>query len=166
MGCMQICVEFPIACSADSAWNAAHTTAVAAKLYRPMLHMTADGGSFPDGGSLPERFTSGDEVRVSLRFFGIVPLGSQLISIEDVDRPQFPAHARTMRDAGRPLTGPLALLTGWNHEMTVWPTARGTAVWHDELRIRGFFAPVFALALWPMWQWRKAKLRRLANAWV
>jgi len=167
---MRIRVMFEVECSADAAWEAAHTPAVASELYRPLLRMT------PIVGSLPERFESGDTVDVSIRFFGVIPAGIQRIAIQDVVRARpsrsgaLPPGARTMRDAGTPLTGPLSLLKSWNHEITVWPphthTAQsGTAVWHDELTIHGFFAPFFALTLWPMWWWRRRKLRRLARTW-
>lgn len=167
---MRIRVAFAVECSADAAWEAAHTPAVASELYRPLLRMT------PIVGLFPTRFTSGDTVDVSIRFFSVIPAGTQRIAIQDVVPAQpsrsraFPPGARTMRDAGTPLTGPLALLKSWNHEITVWPphthTAQsGTAVWHDELTIHGFFAPFFALTLWPMWWWRRRKLRRLARTW-
>lgn len=159
MNRMRIRTVFAIDCPAEVAWAAAHTPATAAELYRPLLTMTARHGV------LPARFESGDRVDVALRMFGALPAGSQRIAIEDVLRDRFPAGSRTMRDAGRPLTGPLALLRGWNHEITVWRKGRGTAVWHDELTITGGFAPLFSLVLGPMWLWRRAKLRRLARGW-
>lgn len=155
----RIRVVFPVACAADVAWLAVHTPTVAAELYRPFMIMT------PQRGALPGRFTSGSRIDVTLRALGMFPAGSQRIQIEDVELHGFPPGARTMRDAGRPLGGPLSLLRGWNHEITVWPVTPGAAVWHDELTIRGGFAPAISLVLGPMWRWRKAKLAKLARSW-
>jgi hypothetical protein len=174
---MKIRVVFGIDCSADAAWAAVHLPRVAASLYAPLLEMSSEG--------MPDRLASGDKVRVSLRLFGLVPLGSQSIVIEDryastASEGFGPndAHrawtssgdARTMVDAGRPLSGPLALLAGWNHEIAIssapgsGATAPG-AVWHDELTIHGVVAPFFWPVLAMMWNWRKHKLKRLARTW-
>lgn len=151
---------FPIACSADTAWHAAHSPAAAAVLYRPLLQMS------PVEGTMPMRFETGSQVDVTLRLLGIIPVGSQRIVIEDFDPARFPPGSRSMRDGGRPLCGPLALLSGWNHEITVWPMGPSAAVWHDELTISGGFAPLLGLGLRLMWHWRRAKLRRLARTWA
>lgn len=149
-----------IECPATVAWRAAHSPAAAADVYRPLLHMRALDGE------LPERFESGDTVTVQLRVLGIVPVGRQLIMIDDVSQPKLPANARTMRDHGRPLSGPLALSRGWNHEISIWPEGDTGAVWHDELTLTGPWAPVLALVLRPMWWCRGARIRRLARAWA
>lgn len=160
---MRIRTVFRVDCSAETAWHAAHSPAAAARLYAPLMRMV------PLTGAMPLRFSSGDRVEVSLRLFDVLTLGTQSISITDIERSGFPPGARTMRDGGRPLSGPLALLRDWNHEITVWPTGtdsgtgRSTAVWHDELTVGGAAAPLFAPILWPMWQWRKHRLRRLAR---
>ena len=157
---MRIRTIFLIDCSAEIAWQAAHTPGAAAQLYEPALHMS------DKHGTLPTQFESGSRVEVALRLFGFVPVGVQRIEIEDIPLTQFPPGARTMRDAGRPLSGPLALLRGWNHEITVWPMGSRATVWHDELTINGAFAPLLSLGLRPMWRWRQAKLTRLARAWA
>ncbi|MFP1603537.1 hypothetical protein ACLD0U_12715 [Microbacterium sp. 2216-1] len=154
---MRIRVDTDLDCSADAAWAAAHRPAVAARLYAPLLRMV------PLDGAPPERFTSGDRVRVSLRLLGAIPVGSQLIAVDDLV-PAAPGR-RTMRDSGCPLSGPLALLRTWNHEMTVIDAPDGRARWGDELRIGGAFAVPMAPVLWVMWRWRVARLRRLARGW-
>lgn len=154
---VRIRIVFTADCAADAAWMAVHDPAVASELYAPLMQMRPER-------ALPQRFGSGDEVRVTLRLLGVIPMGAQLIRIEDENPSHRLPDARTMRDAGRPLTGPLAMLAGWNHEITVWPSQTG-AVWHDELTIRGWFAPLFFPVLAVMWRWRKSKLRRLARTW-
>lgn len=147
-------------CPAPVAWRAAHSPAAAADVYRPLLHMRALGGE------LPEHFELGDAVTVQLRALGIVPVGRQLIMIDDISKPEMPANSRTMRDHGRPLSGALTLSRGWNHEISIWPDGGTGALWHDELTITGPWAPVMALVLRPLWWWRGARIRRLARAWA
>lgn len=156
----RIRVVFPIACPADVAWRQAHSPAAAAALYRPLLTMEALTGE------MPERFLPGTSIDVSLKTWGGLPAGTQRISIDDVTRHDIPAESRTMRDSGRPLTGPLALLRGWNHEISIWPMGQSAAVWHDELTLQGAFAPLAGLVLRPMWWWRKYKLQQLARDWA
>lgn len=160
---IRIRLMFLIECSADSAWQAVHTPSVASALYRPLLTMNGRNGQLPD------HFEPGDSVDVTIRALGVIPMGAQRIAIDDIEKPAFPPGSRTMRDAGRPLSGPLALLSRWNHEITVLPigagTDTGTAAWHDELTIGGLMAPLFALVLAPMWHWRKWKIRRLSRRW-
>ena len=156
---MRICVEFEIDCPVEAAWEALHSPRIVAELYAPLIRLVGPR-------AMPERFTDGDRVRVSMKVFGVVPLGSQIIVIDNARSPQFADDARTMRDIGRPLTGPLALLSGWCHEMTVWTSRSGRVVWHDELKISGVFAPAFWPVLAVMWRWRQYKLVRLARDWT
>ena len=155
---LRVRIVFEAECSVDSAWEAMHSPAVASELYAPVLRMRAEP-------PFPERFASGDEARAVLRLFDLLPVGSQLIAIEDVTPARRPSGARTMRDAGRPLSGPLAMLAGWNHEITVWASPSNGAVWHDELTISGAFAPLCWPVLATMWRWRRRKLLRLARGW-
>ncbi|MHA3685056.1 hypothetical protein ACXR2T_14465 [Leucobacter sp. HY1910] len=156
---IRIRVAFSIDCTADAAWNAMHSSSVAATLYRPLLQMQ------PTEHSFSAAFAPGTPADVRLLAFGRLPVGRQRILIEDITRDQLPPGSRTMRDYGRPLSGPLALTRGWNHELSVWPAGNSTAVWHDELTVAGIFAYPLSLALWPLWLWRKTKIRRLAHAW-
>ncbi len=155
---IRIRIVFSAACTVDAAWDALHDPTVASELYAPLLQMRPER-------PLPARFASGEEVRVAIRLFGALPSGAQLIRIEDESPSRGCAGARTMRDTGRPLAGPLALLAGWNHEITVRPSREGTA-WHDELTILGWFAPLFFPVLAAMWRWRRFKLLQLAQTWT
>lgn len=150
---------FTVSCTADVAWRAAHSPAVASALYRPVFHMR------PDSGALPTHFSSGDHIDVHLRFFNLLPVGRQRISIEDTTHAQLPLGSRTMRDCGGPLSGILTLTRTWNHEISVWPQGDKRAVWHDELTLSGPFARVLSWGLRPLWLWRKLKIRRLAVGW-
>ena len=155
---MRVRTQGTVAGSTGGAGAAVLSAAVAAGLYAPLLVMSPER-------RFPDRFTTGDRIRVRLRLWGVVPLGSQRIEIEDSASEDGTAGGRTMHDVGRPLTGPLALLAGWHHRITILPvTARG-AIWRDELTISGAFAPL----CWPvfavMWRWRRARLKRRARSW-
>lgn len=157
---MLIRTETELDCPTDAAWEAVHTPSVAADLYAPMLRMRAEGG-------FPTRFVSGDRRTVRLMLFDRVSLGSQLIHIED-HVPEFAEPgARAMRDRGRPLSGPLARLTRWQHQMTILPSPAkpGTSIWRDELSIAGAGAVAFGPALYVMWRLRQWKIKRLALTW-
>lgn len=155
---MRVRTQFAVPCSANTAWSAVHEPAVAARLYAPLIVMRPDR-------DFPERFDSGDRVRVHLRLWGRLPIGAQLISIKDSEAEDGTSGGRTMHDVGRPLSGPLALLSGWHHRITILPvTARG-AVWRDELSISGVLAPLYWPVLAVMWQWRRIRLERLARSW-
>lgn len=158
---VQITVEAALGCSADAAWRAAHSPAAAAQLYRPLLQMRPRGSE-----RFPAAFKTGSRIDVALRIFGAFPAGTQRIVIEDLVARGAGSQARTMRDAGRPLSGPLALIGSWNHEITIIPAGPRSAVWRDELTIGGWFSPLAAAVLWPMWRWRALKLRRLARGWA
>lgn len=157
-------------CTADAAWAAVHRPAVAAELYAPLLVMRADGG-------LPPRFDAGDHLTVRLMLLDRLSLGSQLIAIADqvpagvVSAGSVPSRvapqSRAMQDHGRPLSGPLARLTRWQHQMTISaaPGRPDRAIWRDELSIAGGAAAVFGPVLAVMWQVRRWKIRRLARSW-
>lgn len=139
-----------------------HSPQVAASLYRPLLAMR-------EVDPFPSRLVTGSRVRAELRVFGVIPIGRQLINITDLgEEPVFGrTDVRTMRDHGRPLSGPLGLLATWNHEMTVWPRAGfdNQCVWNDELSVSGRWAPLFAIVLRVTWLARARKLRVIATQW-
>lgn len=157
-GKVHISIDFKLDCSTDAAWDALHSPKVAAQLYSPLIRMVAVD-------DFPNRFESGDTVSVSMRLFGLIPVGSQTIKIEDKISSLATGSARTMVDAGKPTSGPLALLKGWHHEITISPSSSLDSRWHDELTITGALSPLFWPVLATMWLWRKHKLKRLSAQW-
>lgn len=157
---MRIQTEFEVASTVDATWEALHSPQEAAGLYSPLVQMVAPWG-------MPDRFQSGDRVIVRMRLFGLVPLGAQLIHIEDEWPGKFAGDPRTMRDQGGPLTGPLVLLESWRHEITIQhsPHHPDRTVWRDELTIGGIAAAAFWPVLELMWRWRQRKLKRISSTW-
>ena len=159
-GGMRVYIRAEVPCSADAAWEALHSPGAATELYGSFMRMDAPGG-------FPRRFQSGDEVLVRLLFAGRFTVGRQLIRITDHETQGTLNQERMMRDSGGPVTGPLRVLRGWQHEVTITadPRDEGHAIWRDQLKFTG----PFALAFWPvlavMWWWRKLRIVQLAKRW-
>lgn len=154
---MRILLKFPIDCDADAAWRALHSPAALAELYGPLLSMAPLGDS--------PRLEAGTDAAVALSSFGI-PLGRQLITVTDRAVESTDGEVRILRDSGMPLTGPLAALDVWDHQMAVSPLPDGRTLWRERLVIGGRAAPLLWPGLWAVWQWRAARIRALAPGWA
>ena len=160
---MRILLKFVIDCDPDAAWRAVHSPRAVAELYGPVMDLAP---LVPRG--LPTSWTPGDDVPVQLSAFGSVPMGRQLIHVSErsVDEPG--GRVRVFRDSGIPLTGPLASLDVWDHQMAVSPAPGqpGKTLWRDRLVIGGPTAPLLWPVLWGIWQWRAARVKALAPGWA
>ena len=160
---MRILLKLVIDCDPDAAWRALHSPRAVAELYGPLLELEP---LVPSG--LPTSWSPGDDVPVQLSAFGGVPMGRQLIHASErvVHEPAGPV--RIFRDSGIPLTGPLASLDVWDHQMAISPVPGepGRTLWRDRLVIGGPTAPLLWPVLWGMWQWRAARIRALAPTWA
>jgi hypothetical protein len=159
---MRILLKLVLDCDADAAWRALHSPAAVAEIYGPLLQMRPLADP-------PTSFEPGTDAPVQLSFAGAVPMGRQLISVSDrktTDAAGLPV--RIFRDSGMPLTGPLASLDVWDHQMAVSPAPGDPTrtLWRDRLVIGGRAAPLLWPTLWATWQWRAARLRALAPTWA
>ena len=160
---MRVLLKLVVDCDADAAWRALHSPRAVAELYGPLMDLRpmATGG-------LPTRFSPGDDIPVAMSAGGIVPMGRQLIHVSERTVEEPAGTVRIFRDSGIPLTGPLASLDVWDHQMAVSPAPGDPArtLWRDRL----VFAGPTAAALWPMlwatWQWRGSRIRALAPTWA
>jgi hypothetical protein len=158
---MRILLKLVIDCDADAAWRALHSPAAVAELYGPLLQMRPL--SEP-----PTTYESGADVPVRLSVAGLVPMGSQFISVSERRATDAAGPVRIFRDSGIPLTGPLASLDVWDHQMAVSPAPGDPTrtLWRDRLVIGGRTAPLLWPVLWSTWQWRAARIRVLAPTWA
>ncbi len=103
-----------------------------------------------------------------MRAAGVFPVGRQLISVADRETFDGNGRVRVFRDWGVPLTGPLAALDVWDHQMAVSaaPGDPNRTLWRERLTIGGAAAPALWPGLWAMWQWRAARIRALAPTWA
>lgn len=164
---MRVLLKLEVDCDADAAWRALHSPRAVAELYGPLIDLEPlEPGGLPTSwpGARPEG------VGVQLLLGGILPLGRQLIQPGDVTLtdPRDGAPVRTLRDTGIPLSGPLAGLDVWDHQIAVSPAPRDPArtLWRDRLVIGGAVAPLVWPVLWSIWQWRAARIRALAPGWA
>lgn len=159
---MRILVKIVLDCDADAAWRALHSPRVIADLYGPLVDLEPMGA-----GGMPIRLAPGDDVPVRMRVGGAA-LGDQLIHVSERVIPEARGDVRILRDSGIPLTGPLASLDVWDHQMAVSPAPGdpGRTLWRERLVIGGAAAPVLWPVLWTIWQWRAARLRTLAPTWA
>jgi hypothetical protein len=160
---MRIMLKFVIDCDADAAWRALHSPRAVAELYGPLLQMdplAAEG--------LPTSLESGADVPVQLSIAGALPVGRQLIHVSERRVEEADGDVRILRDSGIPLTGPLAALDVWDHQMAVSPAPGDPTrtLWRDRLVIGGAAAPALWPGLWATWQWRGARIRALAPSWA
>ena len=159
---MRILLKLVLDCDADAAWRALHSPRAVAELYGPFVELE------PLSESLPTALDPGTDVPVRMSVGGVIPLGAQLIHTTDryVDDARGPV--RILRDSGIPLTGPLAALDVWDHQMAVSPAPGDSSrtLWRDRLVIGGAAAAPLWPVLWSVWQWRGLRLRRLAPTWA
>lgn len=162
---MRVLLKLTLDCDADAAWRALHSPRAVAELYGPLIDLVP-----LDPGGLPSRWEPGDDAGVELAITGAVPIGRQLLHISDrtTADPRTGKQVRILRDTGIPLSGPLAALDVWDHQMAVSPSPDDPTktLWRDRLVIGGSAAPALWPVLWATWQWRAARLRALAPTWA
>jgi hypothetical protein len=113
---MRIMLKLVLDCDADAAWRALHSPRAVADLYGPFVElapMAAEG--------LPLRLEPGADVPVRMSVAGRIGLGQQLIHVSERHVDDANGPVRIFRDSGIPLTGPLAALDVWDHQMAVSP---------------------------------------------
>lgn len=153
---MKVRASAHLATDIDSAWELLHTPKVFREVSGPFTVFREDPLQ-----PLPERFSSDTDYRVSVRALGIIPLGKQIIHL--VDEVESWAQRRTT-DRGRGLSGPLAALRDWNHEMTLEALDDGGTRFSDCLTARAsWLTPLAWPALQVFWWWRKLRLRAVAK---
>jgi hypothetical protein len=160
---MRILLKLVVDIDADAAWRALHSPSAVAELYGPLMELTP---LEPQG--LPTTWTPGDDVAVQLSMAGAVPMGRQLIHVSDRTATDANGRVRIFRDSGIPLTGPLASLDVWDHQMAISPAPGDPTktLWRDRLVIGGPAAIALWPVLWSIWQWRATRIRALAPTWA
>jgi SAM-dependent methyltransferase len=139
----------------DTAWDMLHTPSVFQRVSSPFT-------VFRSSKNLPTRFHPDTDYEVSVSAFGLVPLGRQIIRLEDtVDS----WMTRQATDVGRGVSGPLGVVTNWRHRMSVAALEDGSTEFSDQLTANAswltpFLLPAFAV----FWRWRLFRLRALARA--
>jgi len=153
---MRVLLKFEIDCTPDAAWRALRSPAGLREVSTPLMTFTS---LEPRG--FPTVWSEGGHP-LAVKALGLLPVGEQLIDISFTER----KGARIVQDFGGALSGPLSLVTRWEHSMAVAPAPGGRTLYRDQLVFSA--GPVTAAvwpALWSFWQWRGAGIRRLAPTW-
>jgi len=153
---MRIGLETPLPCDVETAWAHLRTTRLLHYVARPLLRFDP-----VEPPVLPAEWQPGRYL-VALRLFGVLPLGTQWIDIEipaEERRPDGPIHR--VRDRGSS-----ALLSTWDHRITLGPTPGGGCLYRDDVEIRaGLLTPTIWLFARLFFRHRQRRWRRLvANA--
>jgi hypothetical protein len=151
---MHVQLKLVLDCPPDAAWNALRSPAVFSDVSFPLVEFeTLDGAAFPE---IWEECSHSVAARA---LFGLVAAGTQNIDLTFRRRGSW----RIFEDHGGPLSGPLTVITRWRHRMAVAVTADGRTLFRDRLELSaGLLTPVVWIGFWAFWQWRGARLAKLA----
>ena len=154
---MRILLKLVLDCPPDAAWDAVRSP-------RGMQQVSAPFSTFEslEPGGFPAIWSAGEHP-VKISSFGLVPIGEQVIGISYPERSD---DVRVQVDTGRGLSGPLAVVTKWQHSIAIAPAPGGRTLYRDQLVFEaGTIAPLLWVGYWAFWQWRSARIRSLAPTW-
>ncbi len=120
-----------------------------------LIHVSHGFLSFTpvDPPELPERWVPG-EYLVSLRAFGVLPIGSQVLGVEF---PQVEPPTRALRDNGR---GGIAKV--WDHWIFVEPLGEAKTRYTDRIRVEaGWLTPALKVWVRAFYRHRQRRWHRL-----
>ncbi|MET1044374.1 MAG: hypothetical protein ABWX59_09690 [Microbacteriaceae bacterium] len=155
---MHVRLKLVLDCEPDAAWAAIARPEAFRAVSAPLTtfeSLTVTG--------FPESWTPGLPHLVSLRLFGVIPLGTQTIDVAFSERRD---GVRMMTDSGQAVAGPLAVIDSWDHRIAISATADGRTLYRDQLTFSaGAATPLVWAGLWLFWQWRAIGLARTARGW-
>jgi hypothetical protein len=154
---MRVLLKLELDCAPDAAWRAIRNP----KVFRAVSSPFTTFDSLEPGG-FPETWPQGEHL-LRARAFGLTVIGEQTI---DLEFRESRLGVRSVRDTGRGLSGPLALVTRWEHTMAVSPLPGARTLYRDRLVFEaGLLSPLLWAGFWAFWQWRALQLTRLARDW-
>jgi hypothetical protein len=154
---MRVLLKLQLDCAPDAAWRAIRNPAVFRAVSAPFTSFDSlEPGGFPD--SWPE-----GEHLLRARAFGLAVIGEQTIDLEFRESRK---GVRSVRDTGRGLSGPLAMVDRWEHTMAVSALPGARTLYRDQLIVEaGALTPVLWIGFWAFWQWRALQITRLSRDW-
>lgn len=151
---MRVTLRLDLDAPPDAVWEMLHDPRAFAAAIAPLLRVESAGAA-----ALPVRWETGDHL-VRVLLLGVLPIGEQRIRFATRLR----GDARIVEDSGGPVSGVLALVSGWRHRMAVSPLPGGRTRYRDRL---DFSAGVLSRLVWPgmwlLWRWRARGIRRAAR---
>jgi hypothetical protein len=142
----------------DTAWDLLHTPAVFRAVSAPFTIFRES----PDH-PLPDRFLPDTDYSVLVYAGGCVPLGTQIIRLEDTVESFDRRHTT---DVGHGVSGMLGMLKNWRHQMALEKLSDNRTQFRDQLTVNASWqTPVLWLAFSVFWRWRAMRLRKVAKNW-
>jgi hypothetical protein len=153
---VKVTVSTTLPVTFETAWEMLHTPAVFRSVSAPFTIFRERPGQ-----PLPPRFLPDTDYTVSVFAGGIVPLGTQIIRLEDtVTSP----HSRSTVDVGRGVSGVLGLLRNWRHHMALERISEHQTGFRDQLSVNAsWLTPMLWLGFSVFWRWRALRLRQVAK---
>ena len=105
----------------------------------------------------PNRYKSGECYVVKVCFLRFFVIGEQEIN------PVFEESkaSKIFRDSGKGLSGPLSLVSKFEHKMTLTHGFGKNTILSDELEFEaGLLTPLLGISFFVFWKWRHFKLSR------
>lgn len=150
---MKVSRSTHIALTPETVWAEVQTAALLQHIAWPLVHFNpVDDAAF-------DRFRPGGRYEVKLRLFGIIPFGAQWIvmSLHEADGTEWP---KRLRDNGRS-----ALISKWDHWITVTPHSNGGTHYSDNVDVSAGFLTPFIWAFAQIFYWhRQRRWRGLAKS--
>ena len=150
---MKVSRSTRIALKPETVWAEVQTARLLQHIAWPLVHfIPVDDAAF-------ESFRPGGRYEVKLRLFGIIPFGTQWIvtSTHDADGTDWP---KRLRDNGHS-----ALISRWDHWITVMPEPNGGTHYSDEVEVSAGALTPFIWAFAQIFYWhRQRRWRGLAKS--
>lgn len=150
---MKVSRSTHIALKPETVWAEVQTAGVLQHIAWPLVRfIPVDDAAF-------ESFRPGGRYEVKLRLFGIIPFGTQWIvtSMHEADGTDWP---KRLRDNGHS-----ALISRWDHWITVMPEPNGGTHYSDEVEVSAGALTLFIWAFAQIFYWhRQRRWRGLAKS--
>ncbi len=150
---MKVSSSTHIALKPETVWAEVQTAGLLQHIAWPLVRfIPVDDAAF-------ESFRPGGRYQVKLRLFGMIPFGTQWIvsSLHEADGTQWP---KRLRDDGYS-----ALISKWDHWITVAPDKDGGTRYHDEVEVSAGALTPFIWAFAQIFYWhRQRRWRGLAKS--
>ena len=145
----KVVVAVKLDCPLESAWQQVLTSGLMEYVAWPWLSFRSR-----DGAGLPDVWQAGDTVHVDLFFLNLFPLGSQRITIEEVDARTYSLQTRE--------SGDLAQI--WDHTIQLQEMSANETLYSDEVSLyAGERTAVLAWLVNAFFQHRQVRLQRMAR---
>jgi len=128
-------LESTLRCSAERVWAEVQKVSLLCEVARPLVTFATVSGE-----ALPERWSEGSTVRVRSYVFGLIPLGTRALTIEQVDDERRVIQTRESD----------ALIRRWDHRISIASLSGDSCLYTDEVEIE---AGIFTLFVWLFAQW-------------